>query len=430
MKKVKNRRWFLWLAVPTAIAGFLGLLSLPFVIDEPPPNDAHLRPVRSEVPRERNGFFALNLTREEAEALVEKGAGEEEASEEELEKERECAPFTEGWNLDLAERILKRKGRLLERFDESLRFPEFQVPEIDQVEMPVPYLMELRDVSQLALIRAAVLFDRGNEPGAFHEAFKVVQFGLRLQGAGGPSIHFLVGRSIKAGGTACITRFIEKTKLDAREVQSVVDSLPAFDDGMWKAALRREYVIMANAAERFSRGENLGLDWPPFIPRRPFFKPQQTKRLLAEVFQALIGSPKPMLVAEKRKLWASALEKVRGPRWVPTNFLGKVVAELMVQPHERSFLDLATEDFSLFAPKLLFALKRFQRDRGALPDSLDELVPSYLKEIPRDPFDGEKLRYDKARKIVWTVGPDLSFNGNPESEETGIVGGPALRIGF
>ena len=105
MKNPSRRRWILWLVVPSAIAGFLGLLSLPFVIDEPPPDDAHLRPVRRQVPAERNGFFAVDLTSEEADAVVEKELGKEELSEEELEEERECEPFTEGWNLELAERL-------------------------------------------------------------------------------------------------------------------------------------------------------------------------------------------------------------------------------------------------------------------------------------------------------------------------------------
>ncbi len=149
------------------------------------------------------------------------------------------------------------------------------------------------------------------------------------------------------------------------------------------------------------------------------------------MIKILIDSPYLQPVAEKKMLWAKTWERVRGPRWFPTNYSGKVYLEFLRPSYESFFLHhLSSDEFSLFAPKLLFALKRFHRDRGALPDSLDELVPAYLKEIPRDPFDGEKLRYDKGRKIVWAVGRDLNFNGFPEDEGTGIVDGPALKIGF
>ncbi len=266
MKKPWNRRWILWIAVPAAIAGFLGLLALPFVVDEPPPDDAHLRPVRREVPRERNGFFAVNLTSEEAEALVEKEPGEEEISEEEREKENACEPFTEGWNLDLAERILKKKRRLLEKFDESLRYPEFQEPEVEQVDLRIPYVFSFRRCALLALLRAASLFEREKELEAFQEALNVIQFGHRLQGADGTLMSFLVGRHSKLSGLACLAHFIERSKLEDRDVQTVLDSLPGFHEQGWKAALRREYRMMANAADRMACGESLDLNWPALCP--------------------------------------------------------------------------------------------------------------------------------------------------------------------
>lgn len=50
---------------------------------------------------------------------------------------------------------------------------------------------------------------------------------------------------------------------------------------------------------------------------------------------------------------------------------------------------------------------------GTPPESLDELVPDYLPEVPTDPFNDEPMRW-AARDDVWyvySVGPDLQDDG-------------------
>ncbi len=50
---------------------------------------------------------------------------------------------------------------------------------------------------------------------------------------------------------------------------------------------------------------------------------------------------------------------------------------------------------------------------GQLPESLGALVPDYLPELPVDPYDGNPLRYDKAK--LWSVGSDLKDDGGVTS---------------
>lgn len=48
---------------------------------------------------------------------------------------------------------------------------------------------------------------------------------------------------------------------------------------------------------------------------------------------------------------------------------------------------------------------------GQSPQALSELVPTYLNEVPRDPFDQEReLGYDREKGIVWSVGKDGVFD--------------------
>jgi hypothetical protein len=65
------------------------------------------------------------------------------------------------------------------------------------------------------------------------------------------------------------------------------------------------------------------------------------------------------------------------------------------------------------------AVERFSVRHGKLPSSLDELVPTFLDSVPRDPFDEKALRYrklggDAEGYVVYSVGEDSIDNGGVE----------------
>ena len=43
--------------------------------------------------------------------------------------------------------------------------------------------------------------------------------------------------------------------------------------------------------------------------------------------------------------------------------------------------------------------------------SLESLVPAYLEQVPRDPYDHEPLRYAPRKRIVYSIGPDGQDSG-------------------
>jgi hypothetical protein len=70
----------------------------------------------------------------------------------------------------------------------------------------------------------------------------------------------------------------------------------------------------------------------------------------------------------------------------------------------------------LRAARAGLAVERHRLAAGKLPDSLTELVPVYLESIPKDPFDGNELRYKKleAGFVVYSIGEDMSDDGGKE----------------
>jgi hypothetical protein len=60
------------------------------------------------------------------------------------------------------------------------------------------------------------------------------------------------------------------------------------------------------------------------------------------------------------------------------------------------------------------ALERYRLANGHFPETLNSLVPQYLKELPRDIMDGQPLRYrrtDDGQFVLYSVGSDGVDNG-------------------
>ena len=57
----------------------------------------------------------------------------------------------------------------------------------------------------------------------------------------------------------------------------------------------------------------------------------------------------------------------------------------------------------------MLAIERYRRMSGDWPSSLEALVPTQLKQVPLDPYDGKPLRYRlrSGGVVVYSVGPDL-----------------------
>jgi len=68
---------------------------------------------------------------------------------------------------------------------------------------------------------------------------------------------------------------------------------------------------------------------------------------------------------------------------------------------------------------LLIACQRYERHNDRLPAKLDALMPEFIEAVPKDPFDGQPLRYAPERRIVWSVGENLKDDGGSKMHMDG-----------
>lgn len=62
------------------------------------------------------------------------------------------------------------------------------------------------------------------------------------------------------------------------------------------------------------------------------------------------------------------------------------------------------------------AIERYRLAASKLPDTLAELIPTYMDTVPQDPFDGKELRYKKLETgfVVYSIGEDGNDDGGKE----------------
>jgi hypothetical protein len=76
------------------------------------------------------------------------------------------------------------------------------------------------------------------------------------------------------------------------------------------------------------------------------------------------------------------------------------------------------------------AAERYRQEKGNWPGTLDTLVPTYLKEVPTDPYDGKPLRLRRTDDgiIVYSIGPDQADDGGTLNRENPVA--PGADLGF
>jgi hypothetical protein len=70
------------------------------------------------------------------------------------------------------------------------------------------------------------------------------------------------------------------------------------------------------------------------------------------------------------------------------------------------------------------ALERYRRAQGHWPDTLADLVPTYLPQVPLDPFTGKELSYRRLDDgvVVYSVGPSGPLKGANAYLPVGVPG--------
>ncbi len=315
-----------------------------------------------------------------------------------------------------------------ERADKCQRFQRSTTHEsIDQFGK-YEWVLQLE---RLRSLRAYAWFKQGKEKEAFKEAVNIMTAGRRFQNAGGSLTTACVGMVIQAIGWKTVRNLLPYSHLDASTLVDFAQSNDNFavDVNGIGNALRLEYVIDAEIID-LKHARKLPLFYRP-LPELPWMqillKPNRTKNLLVYRFQNLIEDFQSSYLSQKA-LKSNEWTRSIWPVIFSTNPIGE--AYLITLTYGWNFV-LQTKciiNNEGAATQLLLALRAYEEETGALPDSLSLLAPKYLEKIPTDNFTGSSWHYSKKLRAIWAGDINLPLDIRKKMSENENVEERVFKI--
>ena len=394
------------LVIATIAAALLVILlsALAYLtVDESPPNVADLAPVRANLSAGENAF---SLLEQAGQKFVEPDRYYHFIRA--LDGEQPEDGKVISWDSQEVKDVLAGNAEALRLADEGLARGKLEVPEVKTFNAQVPYSHHWSDLGYLMEARTYSLCAQGRHREALDEALKVVRFGHMVQLAGGTTPIHRTGLRIKRdSGYPAFAKSLCGAEVDADTLAGYSRGIaPLIDTGEALAnTLRTTFLLAVNPTDGFGRNRlpNIGLD-PPGFWRNFLYLPNATRRILADDCRTSIRNiarkPADYEISERDSILGSGrshrppLRNLGGVLW--TAWIGGCDAPFFIK--ER--IDDIARNRGI---RLLIALKLHQMKYGAIPPSLDDLVPEFIDAVPADPFDGKPFRYIPSKKIIYSI---------------------------
>lgn len=414
MKKSRIRTILIIFAI-VVIACFGAILAL--CMDEAPPKDDDLQLVRPAVADEENAIWYFVRA---AKKTYDPGNNWP-----------DMLYDDSSWDADLVAELLDKNAETLGLLKKGLACTKAQNLEFrdgtDGTDIR-RYFKPLRQGARLLSLRACDLAANGRPEKALDEALSILHLGRALQNCGGDYDYLRAGAAIKAVGLTRIRMLVSDMTVDPDLLRRYIAVLDSHRIGRKALSdtLKSEYAKSCDEIDTVRLGA--GPDFMP-LPEVPgficaySFKPNATKRKLAEACRICLSN------VEKRFCDQTATEAIpevqfRGDvleyrlklflrrnriGWMIYTWQTAALSEIVIAGlYDRNFVS---------AIQIVVALRCHQLKTGALPASLDELCPEYFGDVPVDWFDGKPLRYSPEKKLICSVGKDLTDDGGDEEKD-------------
>jgi len=418
------------------------LLNIFWGRDIHPIDDSDLWLSKIEIPKEENAFYLLNqasekiyLPKEKLELFIKMAKGEK-------------------WDSEFAKELIESNKEVFSYFEKALKLPYFQIPDWQDPkaigdEASFPNMLGLRDITYLNSIKASYLLTQGKDKEALDLIVKTIKMGQIIEDSPRPILSsYLESMAIKEIGLQRLRTMMPNINLSPEVLKNYVTTLNQFEaneQGLMRM-MKMEYIIFSNVKSKFDAAiagklpkkelEKLGIEENSLEIKTStklnyLYKPNQTQQIFAEYYRNLVNNANKdyseMKLPEIKPFLAS-YSKIK--TLFTENVVGKILRNSVAVRWIGIFEEKCLEDFSVKGTQSLIAIKAYKTKTGKIPPSLGELVPEYLSEIPKDPFNGKLIKYSPEKRIIYSVGKDLKDSGGSEGESWQIMEDPTFKIEF
>ncbi len=321
-----------------------------------------------------------------------------------------------------------------EALREALRRPDcrFPVRVTDGISALLPHLARLKRDAMEFRAEAWVATERGEPEVSVRAIRDCAQVGKLLD-----QDPFLIGQLVRI---ACYSMcLIEVERLLSRlppsetqlgELRAVIEGLSALDGYRRAMICERAMglgvfeppmgVLWKEATSTQIDGEGTGLS-SVMIAMRLTGLQQLDRRLYMETFEHLLTNAP---LDSSSKLLAVEMAMTNTVNRIK-KFPPKILSGMLLPALQKAAQKFCHAEALREAALTAVAIERHRLAHGGkLPETLSELVPAGLPEIPRDPFDGQPLRFRRLEQgyVVYSVGSDRTDDGGKEKPKKSVSG--------
>lgn len=321
--------------------------------------------------------------------------------------------------------------------------------------MLLPRLGEQRQLARLALAAALDQHARGDDAEAVESLRDIFGVSRHMQTMEPFRVVYLTQMAVDAVGAASVQRVLHDlsiangaagsstcvTPVRREQLLALIDDLQ--NDELVLSAWQRDWYgerlmildtvrIMTSTSNPFAAVLGFGfaaVPWPVATVFGPAWKLEVIPRMQRLTALAYAGSVPDYFLA--RGLVQDQLPEAQSAVSLAANFGSMLFPEHGDLQFSHHFRCLAARRLAAVA----VALRLYEVEQGHRPVSLDELVPAYLKDIPRDPFDPNEgvMRYlpDGPSPMVYSVGDNgIDDGGTYGCYDDGAVNDRTLDLPF
>ena len=398
MKSSKRslRRVIVVAAAPLSVLLFT-LVGWCFVTEAPPPDTRDLTFRTRPVTKVDNGIELLRFSKDDL--YWPRG------------EERFMAVLKgEAWHGDVVEEVLEKNAPLIERLERSLETTDFVwTREYDDYLSesgpggPSKSFLVLYRLPRVLYLRAQAAHREGAHERALADAFTLIEFSQKLKRS--QKFLFYLTHLAERWGYRQMVTTLSESNPDAELVRASLDRLKESEPRL-RAAQEGIRNCYEGTAERVDELIREGFrdflfpfeSWAVSQASTLFFKPEATKNELAKILRQTIHH----LDSGDLSVPFPTFDRGDAPFLVAYNPRSQELLEDHRQVQIQ--LSLLTERVDHGLAILFLALKAHHLDHGRLPERLEELVPTYVSELPVDPFSGKPLRYDRVKMRIYSTG--------------------------
>jgi hypothetical protein len=272
-------------------------------------------------------------------------------------------------------------------------------------------------------------YHAGRPDEAVELALTGMRFGRLIRDARGPLLDYLVGLGILSNSRQQLHALAARPDMPAPLLRRLLDAALEPDPlpDAYEHTLRNEFRINRAFIEGHDATQAIyvygsyPLTYPIARTRVLFpliYKPRLTVALHAESVREELKSARETALHSPAALAASASHRSSGgcahcealnspaSLFRPVNAHGRAVLRMFsptLNHIRQTRLNVHTRQSLLQA---YLALRLHHLETGALPATLDDLVPALLPAVPRDFADGKPIRYSREARALWSVGAD------------------------